>query len=150
MTALILTDQDLLHGAIYALDQAGRHLHCGVNLWNAGDYAHGLMIAVFAREEVGRFKLLRDEREAAKIHGPRNAVDIKKVLQHKAKLKAGAPMLGAYRSRRGGHRLNALVLKAMFADADAWTMIEAPRYREVRHAELSHRLAAANFAPERS
>jgi UDP-3-O-[3-hydroxymyristoyl] N-acetylglucosamine deacetylase len=63
---------------------------------------------------------------------------------------AGAPILGAYRSRRGGHRLNALVLKALFADVDAWTMVEAPRYREVRHAELSHRLAAANFAAERS
>jgi UDP-3-O-[3-hydroxymyristoyl] N-acetylglucosamine deacetylase len=63
---------------------------------------------------------------------------------------AGAPILGAFRSCRGGHRLNALVLKALFADADAWAMVEAPRYREVRHAELSHRLAAANFAAERS
>lgn len=63
---------------------------------------------------------------------------------------AGAPILGAFRSHRGGHRLNALVLKALFADAEAWTMVEAPRYREIRHAELSHRLAAANFAAERS
>jgi UDP-3-O-[3-hydroxymyristoyl] N-acetylglucosamine deacetylase len=63
---------------------------------------------------------------------------------------AGAPILGSFRSYRGGHRLNALVLKALFADTDAWTMIEAPRYREIRHAELSHRLAAANFAAERS
>jgi UDP-3-O-[3-hydroxymyristoyl] N-acetylglucosamine deacetylase len=63
---------------------------------------------------------------------------------------AGAPILGSFRSHRGGHRLNALVLKALFADAEAWTMVEAPRYREIRHAELSHRLAAANFAPERS
>ncbi len=63
---------------------------------------------------------------------------------------AGAPILGSFRSHRGGHRLNALVLKALFADSEAWTMIEAPRYREVRHAELSHRLAAANFAAERS
>ena len=63
---------------------------------------------------------------------------------------AGAPILGSYRSSRGGHRLNALVLKALFADHDAWTMVEAPRYREIRHAELSHRLAAANFAAERS
>ncbi len=63
---------------------------------------------------------------------------------------AGAPILGAFRSHRGGHRLNALVLKALFADPEAWAMIEAPRYREVRHAELSHRLAAANFAAERS
>jgi UDP-3-O-[3-hydroxymyristoyl] N-acetylglucosamine deacetylase len=63
---------------------------------------------------------------------------------------AGAPILGLFRSRRGGHRLNALVLRTLFADQDAWTMVEAPRYREVRHAELSHRLAAANFAAERS
>jgi UDP-3-O-[3-hydroxymyristoyl] N-acetylglucosamine deacetylase len=63
---------------------------------------------------------------------------------------AGAPILGSFRSYRGGHRLNALVLKALFADPEAWTMIEAPRYREIRHAELSHRLAAANFAAERN
>ncbi len=64
---------------------------------------------------------------------------------------AGAPILGAYRSRRGGHRLNSLVLKAMFADPEAWILVEAPRAaREVRHADLSPRLAAANFAAERS
>ena len=40
---------------------------------------------------------------------------------------AGAPILGSYRSRRGGHRLNSLVLKALFADAEAWTLVEAPR-----------------------
>jgi UDP-3-O-[3-hydroxymyristoyl] N-acetylglucosamine deacetylase len=63
---------------------------------------------------------------------------------------AGAPMLGAYRSRRGGHRLNALVLQALFADPDAWTLVEAPRYRDVRHAELTPGLAAAHFAADRS
>ncbi|WP_158007447.1 UDP-3-O-acyl-N-acetylglucosamine deacetylase [Methyloceanibacter stevinii] len=63
---------------------------------------------------------------------------------------AGAPILGAYRSRRGGHRLNALVLKELFADPDAWTMVEAPRYRDVRHAELTPGLAAAHFAADRS
>ena len=63
---------------------------------------------------------------------------------------AGAPILGSFRSRRGGHRLNSLVVKALFADAEAWTLVEAPRHtREPRHAELNHRLAA-NFAAERS
>jgi len=63
---------------------------------------------------------------------------------------AGAPILGAYKSSRGGHRLNSLVLKALFADEDAWTLVDAPRpSREIRHAELSH-LAAVNFAAERS
>ena len=37
------------------------------------------------------------------------------------------------------------------ADAEAWSLVEAPRpFREVRHAELSQRLAVANFAAERS
>lgn len=43
---------------------------------------------------------------------------------------AGYPLLGAYRSVRGGHRLNANVLKALFADASAWTLAQAPRVRE--------------------
>lgn len=65
---------------------------------------------------------------------------------------AGAPILGVYRSRRGGHRLNSLVLKALFADADAWTVVEAPRtHRDVSHAETGIGLApAANYAADRS
>ncbi|MCG8559089.1 MAG: UDP-3-O-acyl-N-acetylglucosamine deacetylase [Hyphomicrobiales bacterium] len=59
---------------------------------------------------------------------------------------AGAPILGAFRSKRGGHRLNNLVLKALFADEEAWTMVEAPRAREVGHAEMGLGIAAANFA----
>ncbi len=43
---------------------------------------------------------------------------------------AGHPILGAYRSVRGGHRLNAHVLQALLADATAWTMVQAPRVRE--------------------
>jgi UDP-3-O-[3-hydroxymyristoyl] N-acetylglucosamine deacetylase len=43
---------------------------------------------------------------------------------------AGHPLLGAYRSVRGGHRLNAHVLQALLADATAWTMVQAPRARE--------------------
>ena len=38
---------------------------------------------------------------------------------------AGAPMLCAYHSSRGGHRLNHEVLKALFADRTAWTTINA-------------------------
>jgi UDP-3-O-[3-hydroxymyristoyl] N-acetylglucosamine deacetylase len=43
---------------------------------------------------------------------------------------AGHPILGSYRSVRGGHRLNAHVLQALLADATAWTMVQAPRVRE--------------------
>jgi UDP-3-O-[3-hydroxymyristoyl] N-acetylglucosamine deacetylase len=45
---------------------------------------------------------------------------------------AGNPILGAYRSLRGGHRLNAHVVKALLADASAWTIVEAPAIRGTR------------------
>ena len=38
---------------------------------------------------------------------------------------AGAPLLGAYRSVRGGHKLNHAVLCALMADPTAWTVVEA-------------------------
>jgi len=44
---------------------------------------------------------------------------------------AGHPLLCAYRSVRGGHRLNAAVLQALLADRNAWTIVHAPRVRDV-------------------
>jgi UDP-3-O-[3-hydroxymyristoyl] N-acetylglucosamine deacetylase len=53
------------------------------------------------------------------------------------------PLLGAYRSVRGGHRLNASVLKALLADASAWTLVQAPRVREpILHVSGAMALAA--------
>jgi UDP-3-O-[3-hydroxymyristoyl] N-acetylglucosamine deacetylase len=54
---------------------------------------------------------------------------------------AGLPLLGAFKSARGGHRLNANVLKALFADSAAWTVVQAPRTRE--HYTFAPGLAAA-------
>jgi UDP-3-O-[3-hydroxymyristoyl] N-acetylglucosamine deacetylase len=64
---------------------------------------------------------------------------------------AGAPILGAYRSVRGGHRLNAHVLQALFADQDAWTWVRAPRVmREAAAIDISAGIAAVNYAADRS
>lgn len=38
---------------------------------------------------------------------------------------AGAPILGAYRSVRGGHRINTTILKALYENRSAWTIVEA-------------------------
>ncbi len=54
---------------------------------------------------------------------------------------AGAPILGCYRSYRGGHRLNVMMLEALFAQRDAWVYAEAPELRE------SGRTAQAHSAP---
>src|SRR5262249_22978050 len=45
---------------------------------------------------------------------------------------AGAPLLGAYRSVRGGHKLNCAVLSALLADRTAWDMVERERRRPLR------------------
>ncbi len=43
---------------------------------------------------------------------------------------AGPPLLGAFRSVRGGHRLNSHVVHALLSDPSAWTIVQAPRVRE--------------------
>jgi UDP-3-O-[3-hydroxymyristoyl] N-acetylglucosamine deacetylase len=58
---------------------------------------------------------------------------------------AGYPILASYRSMRGGHRLNAHVLKALFADEDAWTLAEAPRVREPAYARATPSLSAVSM-----
>jgi UDP-3-O-[3-hydroxymyristoyl] N-acetylglucosamine deacetylase len=50
---------------------------------------------------------------------------------------AGAPILGAYRSVRGGHKLNHAVLCALIADPTAWTVVEARAPRSRGHAEVA-------------
>jgi UDP-3-O-[3-hydroxymyristoyl] N-acetylglucosamine deacetylase len=44
---------------------------------------------------------------------------------------AGAPFLGRYRSYRGGHKVNALALKALLSDRSAYEIVETsgPRTR---------------------
>jgi UDP-3-O-[3-hydroxymyristoyl] N-acetylglucosamine deacetylase len=62
---------------------------------------------------------------------------------------AGAPILGAYRSCRGGHRLNANVLRALFADAEAWTMVSAPQVRDSLPLDLGLGVMSVSYAAER-
>jgi UDP-3-O-[3-hydroxymyristoyl] N-acetylglucosamine deacetylase len=60
---------------------------------------------------------------------------------------AGLPLIGAYHSVRGGHKLNHAVLSALMADRSAWTVVEG--VRKVRgHAELGAGLAAAAYGPD--
>jgi UDP-3-O-[3-hydroxymyristoyl] N-acetylglucosamine deacetylase len=63
---------------------------------------------------------------------------------------AGAPIVGSYRSVRGGHRLNARVLQALFADAEAWTIVRAPWVRETVPMNVSLGVAAVTYAADRT
>ncbi|HEX3440959.1 MAG TPA: UDP-3-O-acyl-N-acetylglucosamine deacetylase [Pseudolabrys sp.] len=63
---------------------------------------------------------------------------------------AGAPLIGAYRSVRGGHKLNHAVLSALMADQSAWTYVEMPETaRRARgHADLSTGVVAPAYGPD--
>jgi len=61
---------------------------------------------------------------------------------------AGLPLLGAYRSVRGGHKLNHAVLTSLLADRSAWRVVEAETARRVRsHAELGSGMVGGMVAP---
>jgi UDP-3-O-[3-hydroxymyristoyl] N-acetylglucosamine deacetylase len=55
---------------------------------------------------------------------------------------AGQPLLAAFRSVRGGHRLNSLVVQALLADTQAWTVVEAPRVRGRASVDIGFAIAA--------
>lgn len=61
---------------------------------------------------------------------------------------AGLPLLGAFRSVRGGHRLNSLVLQSLFADPEAWALVEAPRVRDVATIERPFASSMVSYAAE--
>ena len=61
---------------------------------------------------------------------------------------AGLPLLGAYRSIRGGHKLNYAVLTALLADRSAWRVVEAETARRPRgHAEVGSGMVGGMVAP---
>jgi UDP-3-O-[3-hydroxymyristoyl] N-acetylglucosamine deacetylase len=64
---------------------------------------------------------------------------------------AGLPLIGAYKTVRGGHKLNNAVLTALMANTAAWRVVEAPveRSRAARgHAELAVGVPAAAYGPD--
>jgi UDP-3-O-[3-hydroxymyristoyl] N-acetylglucosamine deacetylase len=61
----------------------------------------------------------------------------------------GAPLIGAYRSVRGGHKLNHAVLTALMADRSAWAYVEMPESRRPRgHADLAAGLPSPVYGPD--
>ena len=60
-----VTPQCLLEGAVYALEQCGLLLRDANILFRNGSYANAVVLAAFAREELGRFIILLDFRKQA-------------------------------------------------------------------------------------
>jgi UDP-3-O-[3-hydroxymyristoyl] N-acetylglucosamine deacetylase len=60
---------------------------------------------------------------------------------------AGLPLLGAYRSVRGGHKLNHAVLTALMADRTAWRVVEGEAVRRPRpRAEIGRGIVGGRIA----
>lgn len=62
---------------------------------------------------------------------------------------AGLPLLGRYRSFRGGHKLNFQMVDALLADRAAYAVVEAPARARREGAELVVGAPVLAFAPER-
>ena len=117
-------------------------LMCDVaRLWSAG-YALGASFdntVVFDEERLLNTEGLRYADECARH----------KVLDVIGDLAlAGLPLLGAYRSVRGGHKLNHAVLTALLADRTAWRVVESePAQRPRSRAELRSGMVGGMVAP---
>ena len=63
---------------------------------------------------------------------------------------AGHPLLAAYRTVRGGHKLNHAVLSALMADTSAWRVVEAVETarRPRGHAGVGAGMVAPAFGPD--
>lgn len=55
----MVSESLLLEGSWYALEQAGRLLGAAVGVFDDGDAATGLVLAMLGREEIGRARILR-------------------------------------------------------------------------------------------
>ncbi len=61
---------------------------------------------------------------------------------------AGLPLLATYRSYCGGHKMNAMVLEALFADRSNYEIVEAPVRRDHVYGEPAAAMAGMAYAPE--
>ncbi|MBI4275699.1 MAG: UDP-3-O-acyl-N-acetylglucosamine deacetylase [Rhizobiales bacterium] len=63
---------------------------------------------------------------------------------------AGSPIVGAYKSVRGGHKLNHAVLVALMSDPTAWAVgeTEEPARRIRGHADVATGLVAPAYGPD--
>jgi UDP-3-O-[3-hydroxymyristoyl] N-acetylglucosamine deacetylase len=61
---------------------------------------------------------------------------------------AGLPLIAAYKTVRGGHKLNHAVLSALMADRSAWRVVEATETVRRGAAQLQPAMVAPAFGPD--
>ena len=61
---------------------------------------------------------------------------------------AGLPLIAAYRTVRGGHKLNHAVLSALMADPTAWRVVEATEHVRRGRAQVQPGIVAPAYGPD--
>jgi UDP-3-O-[3-hydroxymyristoyl] N-acetylglucosamine deacetylase len=61
---------------------------------------------------------------------------------------AGLPLIAAYKTVRGGHKLNHAVLSALMADRSAWRVVEATETPRRGRAQIQPGMVAPAFGPD--
>ncbi|QDG76648.1 UDP-3-O-acyl-N-acetylglucosamine deacetylase [Labrenzia sp. PHM005] len=61
---------------------------------------------------------------------------------------AGLPILGLYRSFKGGHKMNHSILVKLFEDPSSFEVVESPAFRQVGQVDNGGLAAAAVFGPD--
>jgi len=86
---MFISEDTLLRGSWYALEQAGRLLHSAVTLFDGGDPSTAVVLAMFGREELGRSQILRNLAAKVKAGQKLTAIQISKSCEdHIEKQKA--------------------------------------------------------------
>jgi AbiV family abortive infection protein len=120
----------LLEGAFYALEQCGRLLGDAAHLYNAGSFASAVVLAAFAREELGRERILLSLRAKILAGGTVTVDEIKAAcLDHAGKQKVG--MLSIQITTDDGDTRLAQVLRTRMT-----TSPQSPEY-QAAEAELN-------------
>jgi AbiV family abortive infection protein len=85
-----VTPQYLLEGAAYALEQCGLLLRDANSLYSCRSYASAVAVALFAREELGRWRILLDLRKQVLDGSSLTTKEIqKRCIDHVTKQEAG-------------------------------------------------------------
>jgi len=121
-----LTAQSLLHGAVYSLEQCGLLLGDAKLLYESGSYATALAVAAFAREDLGRWRILLDLRKRALAGESLSVEDVKTACDgHVRKQEAGITSLTLRADNSSG--LGKLLQSRMKAPLGSEERIEADK-----------------------
>lgn len=117
-----VSEHFLLQGAVFALEQCQRLLQSAVALYNNGDYATSVALAMYSHEELGLYWSLRNLREAIVTQGEQISIDEVKRLcfDHEWKQTAGQgeTILRAPRDSKLGQAIGSYIRLAMGAPDD--------------------------------